>query len=90
MFLIVYRRACLYDITIHQRWFLESSIPLVLFSGHRRHDSVKEGQCANIPLDLKILEDLALGVVADIPDIDKAAQVEALRSELCHDGGPGC
>jgi hypothetical protein len=53
-------------------------------------DSSKESQCANVPLDLVILKDLPLGVVADVLDIDKAAQVEALRSELRHDGGPGC
>ena len=38
------------------------------------------------PLNLIILEHLPLRVVADDFDVDEAAQIELLRSELCHDG----
>jgi hypothetical protein len=31
-----------------------------------------------------LLEDLALGVVADIHDVDETAKIELLRSELGH------
>jgi len=37
-----------------------------------------------IPLRLVLLEDLALGVVADVHDVDETAQIELLGSELGH------
>ena len=37
-----------------------------------------------LPLGLMLLEDLALGVVADDFDIGEAAQVQALCTELSH------
>ena len=41
---------------------------------------------ADVPLRLKLGEDLALGVVAEVADIDEGAQVEAGGSELRHGG----
>ncbi len=40
------------------------------------------GSC--IPFWLIVLEDLPLSVIADVLDVDEAAQIELLRSELCH------
>ena len=37
-----------------------------------------------VPFRLVLLEDLALGVVADDLDVDEAAQVELFGAELCH------
>lgn len=38
-----------------------------------------------LPFGLIVLEDLPLGVIADVLDVDEAAQVELLRSKLRHD-----
>lgn len=37
-----------------------------------------------VPLGLVLLEDLALGVVAHVHDVDEAAQIELFGSELGH------
>lgn len=37
-----------------------------------------------VPLWLMLFKDLSLGVVADDPDVDEAAQVELLGSEHRH------
>ena len=43
-----------------------------------------------IPLRLELLEDLALCVIANVHDVNKAAQIELLGSELGHDCGVVC
>jgi len=43
---------------------------------------MSERRC--VPLGLVLLEDLALGVVADVHDVDETAQIEPLGSELGH------
>lgn len=50
-----------------------------------RCDAALAGSCG-VPLRLKLGEDLALGVVANVADIDEAAQIEAGGSELRHGG----
>lgn len=40
-----------------------------------------------VPLRLVLLEDLALGVIADVHDVDEAAQIELFGSELGHGCG---
>jgi hypothetical protein len=42
-----------------------------------------------LPLGLVLLEDLALGVVAHVHDVDEAAQIELFGSELGHGDGIG-
>jgi hypothetical protein len=42
-----------------------------------------------LPLRLVLLEDLALGVVAHVHDVDEAAQIELFGSELSHGDGMG-
>lgn len=46
--------------------------------------------CAYVPLNFIVLEDLPFRVVADVSNIDEAAQVEPLRSKLRHGVEPGC
>ena len=40
-----------------------------------------------VPLGLVLLEHLALGVVANVHDVDEAAQVELFGAELSHGDG---
>lgn len=59
------------------------SIHLTIAAGRR------DAGCRDVPLGLVLGEDLALGVVADDLDVDKAAEVELLGAEHGHDGGGG-
>lgn len=45
------------------------------------------GHEVGVPLRLVLLEDLALGVVADVQNVDETAQIELLGSELRHGCG---
>ena len=47
------------------------------------------GASGRIPFGLVLGVHLALRVVANVPDLGKAANVELLGAELRHDGGGG-
>jgi hypothetical protein len=45
------------------------------------------GEVGRIPLGLILREDLSLGVVTNVADVDVASNIELGRAELRHDGG---
>ena len=50
------------------------------------HDGDLEN-IGSVPLRLVLLKDLALGVVADVHDVDETSQIELFGSELRHGCG---
>ena len=72
---ITYRSACLLS---GQRWSVPHKRDVAVVVVHARG---KVG-----PFWLVLLEHFSLGVVPNVHDVDKTAQIEFLRSELCHDG----
>ena len=50
----------------------------------RKEPRGAQDENGSVPLRLVLLEDLALGVVADVHDVDETAQIELLGSKLGH------